>query len=65
MSCYPNEGILDSYSQIPIKFTCHPKCNNNFSHIVPEKMAAWARNYSLVKEELKNEHDDFKYSVLF
>jgi hypothetical protein len=57
MSVSPSEGIIESYSQIKLVFTCK-------SHVSLEHQF-WAQSYSLQKEDLLPEVEDYSYSALF
>ncbi|EGR30900.1 hypothetical protein IMG5_121460 [Ichthyophthirius multifiliis] len=57
MSVSPSEGVIESYSKIKLIFTC--KSN------VALKNQFWAQSYSLQKEDLLPELEDYSYSALF
>ncbi|KAM3144881.1 hypothetical protein pb186bvf_002886, partial [Paramecium bursaria] len=57
MECHPEEGTLDSYSQVNIIFKCKPK--------VSEEQQVWTRTFALQKDLLRPDSDEFHYSAIF
>lgn len=60
MNCIPEAGIIDSYSQIPLKLICKPR--------VSPKEETFTKNYAMVKEYPRMREDfdkDFPYSCFF
>ncbi|EGR27619.1 hypothetical protein IMG5_193180 [Ichthyophthirius multifiliis] len=58
MSCEPSEGIIDSYSQVQLLFTCLSKVDYNSQ--------VWVDKYCIDKdEEMIPKIQDFAYSAMF
>lgn len=60
MNCIPETGVVEAYSQIPLKLRCKPR--------VTLREEYWTKNYSMVKNYSKNREETdqiFKYSCFF
>ncbi|CAD8106047.1 unnamed protein product [Paramecium primaurelia] len=56
MECWPEEGIIEQYSQVTIIFKCKPKVN--------EELQVRTRQYAL-NQDKKMESEKFDYSAIF
>ncbi|EWS70940.1 flagellar associated protein, putative (macronuclear) [Tetrahymena thermophila SB210] len=57
MSIEPSEGVIDSYSQLPIVFKCHSQ--------VHPKHQFWTQSYAISKDEMNADVEDYSYSAIF
>lgn len=53
MSCYPEKGVIESYSQMTIQFRCKSR--------IKESHRQWIKNYTVDKVE---EPEEFNYSAI-
>jgi hypothetical protein len=57
LSIEPSEGMIESYSQIPLTFFC--------KSWVEEDHQIWTKNYNLAKEEINSIQQLYKYTAVF
>jgi len=60
MQCLPRNGVLRSYSKIPIRIVCTTK--------IVEEHLIWTRNYAISKDDIKPlecEDKPYEYSAVF
>jgi len=56
MNCYPSEGFVDSYSQIPLRFTCKSRVTDN--------MIFWTRNYCMKGDSAHDEIPESQFDPI-